>query len=49
MSQMHPLLSPFTSFYATAGRFMRFTMYMLQVNIVTALVYVFYSAGYRQE
>ena len=24
-------------------------MYMLQVNIVTALVYVFYSAGYRQE
>jgi hypothetical protein len=34
MSQLHPLTSPFTSYYATQARFVRFTLYMLQVNIV---------------
>lgn len=28
---------------------MRFTLYMLQVNLVAALVYLYYSAVYRQD
>ena len=29
MSQMHPMISPFTSYFATESRFMRFSMYVL--------------------
>lgn len=28
---------------------MRFTLHMLQVNIVAAMVYVYYSLVYRQD
>ena len=49
MSQLHPLISPFTSYYATQGRFTRFTLYMLQVNIITSFIFIYYSAVYRQN
>jgi len=49
MSQLHPLISPFTSFYATQSRLMRFAIYILQLNIVSAVVFVYYSAGYRSK
>lgn len=49
MSQMHPLLSPFSSFYSTQSRFMRFSLYVLQVNIVAAIIFVYYSLIYRQD
>ena len=49
MSQIHPLISPFTNYCATQARFTRFSIYMLQVNIVSASVYLYYSAVYRQN
>mmetsp|Transcript_13695 Transcript_13695/g.17313 ORF Transcript_13695/g.17313 Transcript_13695/m.17313 type:complete len:163 (+) Transcript_13695:3942-4430(+) len=49
MSQLHPLISPFTSFYATQSRLMRFSIYMLQFNIISAFVFVYYSSVYRKS
>ena len=49
LSQLHPLLSPFTSYYATQGRLIRFSMYILQVNIISAYIFLYYSAVYRQD
>lgn len=49
MSQLHPLISPFTSFYATQSRLMRFTIYMLQFNIISTFVFIYYAAVYRQS
>ena len=49
MSQLHPLFAPFSSFNATQSRFMRFTLYMLQVNLVASIVYLYYSFVYRQD
>ena len=48
LAQLHPLVSPFTSYYATQSRQMRFTIYMLQFNIVAILVAIYYSAAYRK-
>lgn len=28
---------------------MRFTLYMVQVNVVAAFIYLYYSAVYRQD
>lgn len=44
---MHPLLAPFTSYYATQARFTRFSIHILQLNLVSTLVYIYYSAVYR--
>ena len=47
MSQMHPLLSPFTSYCATQGRFLRFTIYILQLNVLSAFAFAYFSEVYR--
>ena len=49
MSQLHPLVSPFTSYYATQARLMRFSLYLLQVNLVSAGVFAYYSGVYREH
>ena len=49
MGQLHPLISPFTSFYATQSRSMRFCAYLLQFNIISAFVFVYYAAVYRKS
>lgn len=49
MSQLHPLLSPFTSYYTTQKRFHRFMMYMLQMNTISVFVFTYFSEVYRQN
>ena len=47
MSQMHPMIAPFTSYIATESRFMRYSMYLLQINIVTILCFIYFGSFYR--
>ena len=47
--QMHPLLSPFTSYEATMSRLMRFSIYILQANIIFALIGVYFGYFYRMN
>jgi len=49
MSQMHPMIAPFTSYFATQSRFMRYCMYLLQINAVTVLCYIYFGPTYRQD
>lgn len=49
MSQMHPMIAPFTSYIATESRFMRYCMYLLQINIVTILCYIYFGSLYRLD
>jgi hypothetical protein len=49
MSQMHPMIAPFTSYIATESRFMRYCMYLLQINIVTMLCYIYFGSLYRLD
>jgi len=49
MSQLHPLISPFTSFYATQSRTIRFAIYMLQFNIISTFVFLYYASVYRVD
>lgn len=49
MSQLHPLVSPFTSFYATQSRVLRFAIYMLQFNIISTFVFLYFAAVYRTD
>ena len=49
MSQMHPMIAPFTSYIATESRFMRYCMYLLQINLVTTLCFVYFGSLYRLD
>ena len=49
MSQMHPMIAPFTSYIATESRFMRYCMYLLQINFVTMACYIYFGSLYRLD
>ena len=49
MSQMHPMIAPFTSYIATESRFMRYCMYLLQINVVATLCYIYFGSLYRLD
>lgn len=49
LSQLHPLISPFTTSCPTASRYMRLSIYVLQVNLVSALSFSYFTGVYRRE
>lgn len=48
MSQMHPLISPFTSFYAQQSRLLRFHAYIAQLELYCLATFAFYVGAYRK-
>ena len=49
LSQLHPLVSPFTAFWPTQSRFMRLSIYILQVNLVSGLCFGYFLGVYRES
>jgi hypothetical protein len=47
--QIHPLLAPFTSYMATQTRTMRLAVYILHINIMTVIMYMYFTITYRFE
>ena len=46
---LHPLLTPFTSFDAKQSRLLRFSLYLLQINLFALACMVYYQQSYRVE
>ena len=50
IAQMHPLLAPFMSYFATQSRIFRFSAYVLQINILSVVLsFHFHHGVYRYE
>ena len=47
LSQMHPMIAPFTSYIATESRFMRYCIFMLQINLMSGLMFTYFTTFYR--
>ena len=44
---MHPMVAPFTSYIATESRFMRYCMFLLQINLMSGLMFAYFTTFYR--
>ena len=49
LSQLHPLISPFTCYCPTLSRFTRLSIYLLQVNLVSGLGFGYFVGVYRKN
>jgi len=48
LAQMHPIVSPFISYFATQSRLLRFSAYLLQINFFSCMVAIYFNpTSYR--
>jgi hypothetical protein len=48
LAQMHPIVSPFISYFATQSRLLRFSAYLLQINFFSCIVAIYFNpTSYR--